>query len=93
MPRNGQFYFGKGGFAFKKNTGSGNRRVLPLGLIMGVPADVFNKYISGAGVGAQTTAVRRAKLMRATVCSPERPCGPFISRLGIHPTGAYTPGN
>ena len=85
MPRNGQFWYGKGGFAYKKNTGSGVRRVLPLGLIMGVPANVNNKYISGAGVGGQSIAVRRAKLINATVCNNEQQCGKFAKYLGIHP--------
>jgi hypothetical protein len=83
MPRNGQFWYGKGGFAYKKNTGSGVRRVLPLGLITGSPADVNNKYVSGAGVGGQSTSVRRAKLRFATVCNQDQQCGKFITRLGL----------
>ena len=85
MPRNGQYYYGKGGFAYKKNTGSGVRRVLPLGLITGSPADVNNKYVSGAGVGGQSLAVRRAKLINATVCNNQQQCGTFAKYLGIHP--------
>ena len=83
MPRNGQFWYGRGGFAYKKNTGSGVRRVLPLGLITGTPADVNTKYVYGAGVGAQSTFVRRAKMRFATVCNQEQPCGKFITRLGL----------
>lgn len=85
MPKNGQFYYGKGGFAYKKNNGVGGGRVLPIGLITGVPADVNTKYVYGAGVGATNISVRRAKMRLATICSPERPCGPFLSKLGIHP--------
>ena len=84
MP-NGQFWYGKGGFAFKKTGGGGVRKNPPIGLITGVTADVNTKYVYGAGVGAQTTAVRRAKLRFATICNPEQPCGRFMSRLGIHP--------
>jgi hypothetical protein len=85
MPRNGQFYVGKGGFAYKKNTGSGVRRVLPIGLITGTPADVNNKYVPGAGVGGQSIAVRRAKLINATSCNNDQKCGRFATYLGIHP--------
>ncbi len=85
MPRNGQFWYGKGGFAFKKTGGGGVRKNPPYGLITGIPADVNNKYVYGAGVGGQTTAVRRAKLRFATICNPEQPCGRFMARLGIHP--------
>jgi len=86
MPRYGQFYVGKGGFAYKKNTGSGVRRVLPIGVITGLPANVNNKYVPGSGVGGQNLAVRRAKLIRSTVCNPEQPCGRFSTKLGIHPS-------
>jgi len=86
MPRYGQFYVGKGGFAYKKNTGSGVRRVLPIGLITGNPANVNNKYVSGAGVGGQNLAVRRAKLIHATVCNQDQQCGQFAKYLGIHPS-------
>jgi len=85
MPRGGNFYYGKGGFAYKKNTGVGVRRNQPIGLITGVPADVNTKFVYGSGVGALNTSVRRAQMRYATVCTPEQPCGPFLSRLGIHP--------
>lgn len=81
----GQFYIGKGGFKYKKNGGAGVRKNPSYGLITGVPANVNNKYVYGAGVGAQSTAVRRAKLRFATVCNPEQPCGRFLTKLGIHP--------
>lgn len=85
MPKNGQFWYGRGGFAFKRSGGGGGRKNPPIGLITGVPADVNNKFVYGAGVGAQNLAVRRAKLRFATVCDPEYPCGRFMTRLGIHP--------
>lgn len=90
MPRAGNFYYGKSGFAFKKNSGGGVRRVVPLGLLNGLQGELFNSYISGAGVGAQSTAVRRAKLRNATICNPEQPCGQFIMRLGQQPTRNYS---
>jgi hypothetical protein len=90
MGRNGQFYYGKSGFSFKRSSGGGTHRTFPLGLITGTPADVFNKYVSGAGVGAQSTAVRRSKLRSATICNQQQPCGRFILRLGQHPTGSLS---
>ena len=87
MPKNGQFWYGKGGFAYKKTGAGGVRKNQPIGLITGVPADVNTKFVYGSGVGALTTSVRRAQLKYATVCDPERPCGPFLSKLGIHPRG------
>ena len=88
MPRNGNFWYGKGGFAFKRTGGGGVRKNPPIGLITGVPADVNNKYVYGAGVGsAGGYAVRRAKLRFATICNAEQPCGRFMARLGVHPRG------
>lgn len=85
MPRNGQFWYGKGGFAYKRSGGGGMRKNPAIGLITGVPADVNTKFVYGAGVGALNTSVRRAQMRYATVCTPEQPCGPFLSKLGIHP--------
>ena len=90
MPRAGNYYYGKSGFAFKKNSGGGVRRVVPLGLLNGIKGEIFNNYISGAGVGGQSTAVRRAKLRNATICNAEQPCGVFIMRLGIKPSRNYS---
>ena len=93
MPRNGQFYYGKGGFSYKKNSGGGTHRTFPIGLISGVPADVFNSYVPGSGVGPSNTFNRRAKLQYATACKPEQPCGKFFLRLGVQPNRSLTPGN
>ena len=82
---NGNFYVGKGGFAYKRMGGGGNRRNFPLGIITGIPANVNNKYVPGAGVGASSIANRRAKLIRATICNPNQPCGKFYTRLGLYP--------
>lgn len=64
----GSLYYGKDGFLFKKNTGSGNRRNPKMGLICNQPQDINNRYIPGAGVGASSIATRRAKNFRATNC-------------------------
>ena len=74
----GNFYYGKSGFQYKKSGGAGVRRNNALGLITGTPADVNNKYVPGAGVGASSIANRRAKLIRATTCySNGQKCGFF----------------
>ncbi len=91
MPRNGQFYYGKSGFNFKRNNGSGTRRTLPLGLLGGREANVFNSYVPGAGVGASNTSNRRAKLRLATLCAPPYRCGRFYPRLGIHSRDSLAP--
>jgi hypothetical protein len=82
---NGNFYVGKGGFAYKRMAGGGGRKNQPLGLITGIPANVNNKYVPGAGVGASSVANRRAKLIRATNCTGNYQCGRFYTRLGLYP--------
>ena len=66
-------------------------RVNPMyGIITGIPADVNNKYVPGAGVGAQNIFTRRAKNRYATSCAgqgPNRRCGNFYMNLGLHPKG------
>jgi len=57
----------------------GVRANKPIGLITGIPADVFTKYVSGSGVGTTSTFARRAKLRRAIVCKSG--CGNFIYPL------------
>jgi len=65
----------------QKKTG-GMRKNPTIGLITGRPADVNNKFVSGAGVGASNIFNRRAKLRYATSCTPDAPCGKFIMGLG-----------
>ena len=91
MPRNGQFYYGKSGFNFKRNNGSGTKRTLPLGLLGGRQSNVFNSYVPGSGVGASNTSNRRAKLRLATLCTPPSRCGRFYPRLGIHSRDSLNP--
>lgn len=77
----------------KARPAAGTRVNPPYGLITGVPADVNNKFVPGAGVGAQNIFTRRAKNRYATVCKPGAPCGNFYMRLGVHPygSGQYIP--
>lgn len=83
----GNFYVGKSGFQYKSAGGGGGRRNFPLGLITGVPANVNNKFVPGAGVGASSTATRRAKLIHATICSGNYPCSSYYPRLGMQVGG------
>jgi len=85
----GQFWFGGStfpGFIFKKNTGVGGRRstmFTPGGnMSCNQTTNVWNKYISGAGVGASNTSNRRAKLISATSCNNNQQCGRFYAALG-----------
>lgn len=64
----GNFYYGKSGFLYKKMGGVGNRRNPSLGAICNQPQYLYNKYISGSGVGAVTTSNRRAQKIRASKC-------------------------
>jgi hypothetical protein len=84
MPSNGQFWYGQYGFLYKKNTGVGGRKNPKYGLICGQPQPFYNKYQAGnSGIGAQSTAVRRAKNRLATVCqSGSNTCGTFYPYLG-----------
>ena len=85
---NGQFYYGDiinfPGFLYKKNTGVGGRRNPKYGLICNRTTNIWNKYISGAGVGASSTAQRRAKLRLATSCNKNQLCGKFYSNIGLN---------
>jgi len=91
MPSNGSFWFGGSmnfpGFLYKKNTGTGARRstkMAPGGnTTCNGPTYIYNKYNPGnTGIGAQSTAVRRAKNIKAAVCGPKIPCGQFYNYLG-----------
>ena len=61
----GNFYYGKTGFFFKKSGVIGNRYNPSLGAICNQPQDVNNRFVPGSGVGASSTAQRRAKLIQA----------------------------
>ena len=61
----GNFYYGKTGFFFKKSGVIGARYNPSLGAICNQPQDVNNRFVPGSGVGASSTAQRRAKLIQA----------------------------
>lgn len=81
------------GFLYKKNTGVGGRRstqFTPGGTTLcNQPNEFWNKYTPGSGVGGSSVAVRRAKMIHATVCGHNQQCGRFYVQLGqnqIRPT-------
>jgi len=80
----GQLWYGQYGFLYKKKGGGGGRKNPPYGLICNQPQNVFNKYISGSGVGANNVANRRAKLRLATSCNKSQMCGPFYKNLSMN---------
>jgi hypothetical protein len=86
----GNFYYGKGGFKYKRMGGGGARRNFSLGAMSNQPEDIYNSYVPGAGVGATSIATRRAKLIRATKCSDGNKCGRFYTYLGIKPLQTNT---
>jgi len=88
----GQFWFGGNsfpGFLYKKNNGVGARRstrMTPGGTtICNQPNELWNKYKPGTGgVGASSTATRRAKLRLATTNTVGQvPCGNYYKYLGL----------
>jgi hypothetical protein len=90
---NGQFWYGSStnfpGFLYKKNGGCGGRRSTKFGaggnITTNTHQNVNNKYKPGtSGVGASSTAVRRAKNRLSTVCHPEKTCGVFYTYLGLY---------
>jgi len=68
---NGSLWYGKRihfpGFLYKKNTATGGRRS-NMSLICYKPAELWNTYTPGSGVGSTSIATRRAKLRQATSC-------------------------
>lgn len=90
---NGQFWYGKYGFLYKKNVGVGGRKNPLYGLICNKPTYLYNKYKAGdSGIGAQSQAVRRAKNRHATICSAENgKCGQFYMVLGQYNHYLYNP--
>uniref|UniRef100_A0A6C0HRZ2 Uncharacterized protein n=1 Tax=viral metagenome TaxID=1070528 RepID=A0A6C0HRZ2_9ZZZZ len=86
MP-NGSYWVGRGGFNYKRSGGGGARRNFPLGLITNKPADVNNTYVVGAGVGASSRATRRAKMLHATLNTPQYPYSRMFNRLGLQAHG------
>jgi hypothetical protein len=49
------------------NGGSSNGRVLAIDSIKNSQGNIFNRYVPGAGVGATSISVRRAKLYHSAI--------------------------
>jgi len=89
---NGSFWYGSTtnfpGFLYKKNVGVGGRRSTKFNPGGNITCNnstyLYNKYTPGAsGIGASSTANRRAKNRLATVkCDPNSKCGQFYQYLG-----------
>ena len=47
--------------------GASNGRVLPIDSIKNSQGNIFNRYVVGAGVGATSVSVRRAKSFHAAI--------------------------
>jgi uncharacterized repeat protein (TIGR02543 family) len=99
-PSNGQFWYGNTtnfpGFLYKKNVGVGGRRstkMAPGGNITCNSAtDLYNKYKPGTGgVGASSTANRRAKNRLATICGSSNKCFPCYNTLGQYSNYTHNP--
>ena len=86
----GNFYYGKGGFQYKKMNGGGVRRTLTDQIGNYDNYDIYNKYVPGSGVGATSIATRRAKLIHATSCYGRYKCGNFIIQNGLKPQQTIT---
>ena len=97
---NGQFWYGNTtnfpGFLYKKNLGVGGRRstkMAPGGnTTCNSATDLYNKYKPGSGgVGASSTANRRAKNRLATVCGSSNKCFPCYNTLGQYSNYTHNP--
>ena len=98
-PSNGQFWYGSQtnfpGFLYKKNVGVGGRRSTKMGAGGNITCNsatyLYNKYKPGTGgVGASSTANRRAKNRLATVCT-EQKCFPCYTTLGQYSNYTHNP--
>ena len=91
---NGNFWYGNStnfpGFLYKKNLGVGGRRTTKMAPGGNTTCNnstyLYNKYKPGSsGVGASSTANRRAKNRMATVCLKNNgQCGAFYTYLGLY---------
>lgn len=82
----GNFYYGKYGFLYKQKPAGGGRRSTKFtpggGSTTNGQTTLFNKYNAGnTGIGRQPTAIRRAKNIRASVCSNNN-CSTVYNTLG-----------
>jgi hypothetical protein len=99
-PSNGQFWYGSQtnfpGFLYKKNVGVGGRRSTKMGpggnITCNSATDLYNKYKPGTGgVGASSTANRRAKNRLATICGSSNKCFPCYNTLGQYSNYTHNP--
>jgi uncharacterized repeat protein (TIGR02543 family) len=97
---NGNFWYGNAtnfpGFLYKKNLGVGGRRstkMAPGGnTTCNSSTDLYNKYKpGGGGVGASSTANRRAKNRLASVCGSSNKCFPCYNTLGQYSNYTHNP--
>jgi uncharacterized repeat protein (TIGR02543 family) len=97
---NGNFWYGHTtnfpGFLYKKNLGVGGRRstkMAPGGnTTCNSSTDLYNKYKpGGGGVGASSTANRRAKNRLATICGSSNKCFPCYNTLGQYSNYTHNP--
>jgi hypothetical protein len=80
----GSLWYGPYGFLYKKKGGGGARVNPAYSLICNQPQNIYNKYISGSGVGASSVANRRAKLIHSTSCNKNQRCGRFYQNLSMN---------
>ena len=99
-PSNGQFLYGSQtnfpGFLYKKNVGVGGRRSTKMNpggnVTCNSATDLYNKYKpGGGGVGASSTANRRAKNRLATICNGTNKCFPCYNTLGQYSNYTHNP--
>ena len=99
-PSNGQFWYGNTtnfpGFLYKKNVGVGGRRSTKMNPGGNVTCNsstyLYNKYKPGqGGVGASSTANRRAKNRLATICGSSNKCFPCYNTLGQYSNYTHNP--
>jgi uncharacterized repeat protein (TIGR02543 family) len=99
-PSNGQFWYGSTtnfpGFLYKKNVGVGGKRSTKMGpggnITCNSSTDLYNKYKpGGGGVGASSTANRRAKNRLASVCGSNNKCFPCYNTLGQYSNYTHNP--
>jgi hypothetical protein len=96
---NGQFWYGSNvnfpGFLYKKNVGVGTRRCTKFtpggNTTCNTYQYLYNKYNPGqGGIGAQTTANRRAKNRYSTICANKK-CFPCYMSLGQYSNYTHNP--
>ena len=96
---NGQFWYGSNvnfpGFLYKKNVGVGTRRCTKFtpggNTTCNTYQYLYNKYNPGqGGIGAQTTANRRAKNRYSTICADKK-CFPCYMSLGQYSNYTHNP--